>query len=206
MPNHCQNRIEITLPSEVAQLLVEHLKKTDTKAPLCSFFKPMPPYLLAVDGFKDGWYEWASREWDTKWGDYDGTVVSVVPATDPIKVRVISNGPDGERQEARRYNNLYTVTYTFMSAWNPPIAVVSFIASLGYGVYFSYYEAGMGFGGRTPYPENGSRTQKTAVEVGGTIDLEEFVVEGSTVMKGCCPWSLEALEEWCEEEGFSHGF
>ena len=192
MPNHCQNRIEITLPSEVAQLLVEHLKKTDTKAPLCSFFKPMPPYLLAVGGFKDGWYEWASREWDTKWGDYDGTVVSVVPAV---------SFPDGAPA-----TGLSTVTYTFMSAWNPPIAVVSFIASLGYGVYFSYYEAGMGFGGHTPHPENGLRTQKTAVEVGGTIDLEEFVVEGSTVMKGCCPWSLEALEEWCEEEGFSHGF
>jgi len=158
-------------------------------APLCNFFKPMPQYLKAYTGVEDwGWYAWANREWDTKWGDYDGSWTTTAPS---------ELDPKGNSETGFET----TITYVFNSAWNPPIAVIAYIVSLGYKVHFSYYEGGMGFGGCTP-PE-GVQYSSPSYDARNNLvirpfDLEEFRKDRAE--------DAEFWNGWVESQGFNHAF
>jgi hypothetical protein len=181
----------------MAKLLVETLERDKNEriegrhtvgSPLCNFFKPMPLYLKAYIGHEDwGWYTWAAREWDTKWGDYDGNW-STAPSPS-------IGDPKGE-SETR-------VSYYFRSAWNPPIAVVAYIVSLGYEVHFSYYEGGMGFGGYTP--PDGVKYSAPSYDADHNLviqplHLEEFDLSNQGSETDGEWW------DWLERQGFHHAF
>lgn len=80
--------------------------------------------LLAQHGYHN-WYDWAQANWGTKWDvtqKYNG---------DPV---VTDDG--------------LSVSISFDSAWNPPLAFYDKMEGLGFGVLAFYHEPGMAFCGR----------------------------------------------------------
>lgn len=84
---------------------------------------------IAKYGYKD-WYDWNCAVWGTKWGDSD---------TDAS------------------FTNDKEVTFTFQSAWSPPINGLSRIAKMFPNLRFflMYEELGMGFFGTTEFMPDG---------------------------------------------------
>lgn len=172
MPNHCQNLIRITAKAVEQPALLgerefdgawwkvfeESVASGNTNAPLCSLFKPMPAFVRCTGE----WYEWACEHWGTKWGDYDGEIVSI--DVDPN-------------------TNLVTVVYRFLSAWGPPTALVGSISEVVSSVTLHYYEAGMGFGGTMRFVDGPHGRLVEDTELDGSSDdckkqMEELCADG----------------------------
>lgn len=125
----------------------------------------------AVDAFKQGkllnefvplpeteeenWYDWHVSNWGTKWDvggdDYGDPVVD----------------PSGK-----------SVTFSFDSAWAPPVVWYATMQDLGFGVEAMYYEPGMAFAGK--YDDNGD-------------DYYEFSNMHSTEVRDSLPNDLDEM-------------
>ena len=71
----------------------------------------------------DAWYDWAVNNWGTKWD------------------------VGGEDYEPEVSNNGHSVTFSFDSAWSPPLTAYESMMDLGFEVEGMYYEPGMAFAG-----------------------------------------------------------
>lgn len=138
MPNWCENTVSIFGSKEVLESVMEFVKPNasnmavlDEAEPsamsLQSIF-PMDTELLNGDAFTSdstGWYDWRVENWGTKWD---------------IKA---------EASELHSYQGVYSVDYTFDSAWAPPTEVFVKLSKTfpEIVIHLSYDEPGMDFSG-----------------------------------------------------------
>ena len=132
MPNWCNNTVTIQHndPAKIAALS-EAIQNGD----FCKFVKPIPEALkdttapnsdanakalIEEYGYSD-WYDYCVNEWGTKWDVSDEGGLDI----------------DGD-----------TITFSFDSAWAPPIGIYEQLAADGYEVDAMYHEPGMCFVGR----------------------------------------------------------
>ena len=96
---------------------------------------------LLLYGAKD-WYDWAVKNWGTKWNTSDTRIVSDMSS--PMM--------PGHR----------TVKITFNTAWSPPVLVYKQLAKLfpNTNIYASYDESGVGFSGWEYYKEGELQKQE----------------------------------------------
>jgi hypothetical protein len=98
MPNHCNNRLGITGPTEDIEKFIAFVKnngddKEDNEYNLFESLIPMPKELEGttspskgnadlIDKYGyDNWYDWCNANWGTKWGDYSMNARSIVYET-----------------------------------------------------------------------------------------------------------------------------
>lgn len=139
MPNWCENTVSIFGSKEVLESVIEFVKPNvsnmavlDEAEPsamsLQSIF-PMDTELLNGDAFTSdstGWYDWRVENWGTKWDI------------------------QAEASELHVYqDDVYSVDYTFDSAWAPPTEVFVVLSKTfpEIVIHLSYDEPGMGFSG-----------------------------------------------------------
>ena len=140
MPNHCSNKMTLIGSSEDLKQFVEFSKKGENAFDIEKFI-PMPEELHntsspnrnkenAVEMVKKygamDWYDWAVKNWGTKWGAYNVEV-----NTDCIEDEVL--------------------TYYFRTAWGPfNENVISVMSEKFPGIAFElkFAEMGMGFWGK----------------------------------------------------------
>jgi len=144
-------------------MVLEESVKSGVESPLCELFKPMPRFVRCTGE----WYNWAYNHWGTKWGDYDGVVVSV------------DRGDWG-----------VMVGYRFLTAWNPPLALVNEIAKVASTVTLYYYEAGLGVGGLNRF------------KYGKLVEVTELDPHRSDAEDSY----QHQLEELCSRGGFTNAF
>lgn len=117
MPNYCDNTV--TLKHESKEKIDEAIKAFEEDK-FCSHFIPIPnnPKMFGYNSE----YDFRVGEWGTKWdcGADNGNLV-------------------------RKNDN--QVTFSFSSAWAPPVGLYKVLHELGYSVYAMYFEPGMGFAG-----------------------------------------------------------
>jgi len=138
MPNHCWNKLVIT--GDITRVRKE-LGSTDedeglwkvnfSESGLLDRLFPMPEELKGTESPTDSpnWYDWASENWGTKWGDYDTELLN-------------------------DYDN--TIVFLFQSAWAPPTQGISNVAAQYPEAKFrlTFQEPGMCFKGSCVW-ENG---------------------------------------------------
>jgi hypothetical protein len=158
MPNWCENDLVIKGKPKDLNELVEFVKSSDEN--IFDFDKiiPMPEVLkgvmtgfITIDGKKyenwrkddtgieqeeldrwreeyghDNWYSWSIENWGTKWN-----------ASEPFVATLCDD----------------RITYTFNTAWSPPIPVIAALAEKFPKLKFSlkYYERGCAFKGYAKY-------------------------------------------------------
>lgn len=178
MPNHCMNTLWLTGDVDQINDLIERVnnnKNGDNELQILKTFHPCPVELLETDATygkpKDekhalqllqnkenygatDWYSWCIENWGTKWGDYE------------TYYGVNENG---------------THTYSFTSAWSPPVKGFEYISKMFPDITFIHHfsEEGMGFYGLVTYK-------------GGAILMEE----------SCDYGNLDGYEKACEEDRY----
>lgn len=130
MPNWCYNTATFS-HTDAAQ--VKRLAQAVLDERLFREFAPCPQELLdasadgsvreelvAKYGYSD-WYGWSVNQWGTKW---DISVPHISDDTDPV-----------------------SLTFSFDTAWSPPIAFYEKMQDMGWDIDAEYTEEGMGFVG-----------------------------------------------------------
>lgn len=148
MPNWCENRLQIV--GGPREKILELIRKASGETPFdFENLRPTPPELLE-DG-NDGWYEWRVRNWGTKWNSTDFNF-GTEEYTD---------------NESALLEQFTTGMVYFMTAWSPPIELLSYVAAqypeLSFTLYF--YESGMCFAGMYRW-EGGSLVDAHDYEIG----------------------------------------
>jgi Ferredoxin-like domain in Api92-like protein len=146
MPNWCENTLRIVPVTDAARALLPQIAERFTlenESALSAFqlIHPMPVELEGTvsPGDSPNWYDWRVANWGTKWQE-----------SEPYVVRSLA----GE------------LLVSFQTAWSPPIGIYRRLCELGFAVFATYAEGGMGFAG---YWENGNDTE---------VDLSSLVVMG----------------------------
>lgn len=103
-----------------------HVREEDQPFPKCPSCQGN-----AKDGYNLGGYDWCVKNWGTKWGLYE-----VLATEDYFEGGLIS--------------------YTFLTAWSPPVPVIQAMSKQFPSLQFDldYFECGCGFMGSCEY-ENG---------------------------------------------------
>ena len=141
MPNWCNNNISITGPNSVIDKIEKIVKEDDSKNGLLNFFYPMPAELrdTTADGTEDkamiektgysDWYSWAVDNWGTKWEVCEFFGV--------------------ERQHLNDSLDESTISFSFDSAWSPPIGAYEqfLVDNENCSLVGRYYEGGCDFMG-----------------------------------------------------------
>jgi hypothetical protein len=130
MPNWCYNYATFSHedPAEVTKLKEAVLREDllDTFVPCPQELKDSPadrldkPALISIYGYSS-WYDFNCGEWGTKW---DIATVDIVDDTE-------SN----------------SITFSFDTAWSPPVAFYEKMVEKGWTIDAEYTEEGMGFVG-----------------------------------------------------------
>lgn len=143
MPNWCSNTL--TLTHEDADM-IRRAREAFRAGRLLDEFIPVPAELkdTVAGGFGDAekqaalearneaniaqhgyanWYDFCVSEWGTKWD--------------------VGGGDDSDYSEDADHS----VTFSFDSAWAPPVAAYEKLERLGFAVQGYYYESGMAFAG-----------------------------------------------------------
>lgn len=136
MPNWCENTLRITPKTDAARAMLPALiegfrPQTDRHA--FSVINPTPEELMshaspqrdadqaarfeAAYGARD-WYDWCVKNWGTKWPSDNHHVVK------------------GD-----------TLIAYFATAWSPPIGIYQSLLNLGFDVFATYAECGIGYAG-----------------------------------------------------------
>ena len=142
MPNWCNNNISITGPNSVIDKIEKITKEEDNKNGLLQFFNPMPKELEGttspsssadkpqpmIDGF-DCWYDWRVENWGTKWEVCEFYGV--------------------DRQHLNDSLDELTISFSFSSAWAPPIGAYEKFLENNSNCFLRayYYEGGCDFMG-----------------------------------------------------------
>ena len=128
MPNWCYNSLLIEGDAQKIQELVSEAQKGDD-ARFFQMIKPMPRELEGTTAPTDkpNWYDWCLTEWDTKW--------------DACNINVVDSGQG-------------FASFSFDTAWSPPIGVYEALNDQGFSVTAEYEEPGMGFAGEYRDGEN----------------------------------------------------
>jgi len=156
MPNHCETDINISGPKAILNEIVKKYfnengeLNCDAVIPYPSEYKELDEIAKAwdiqnrdnpdadlskkpADGFNQGGYEWCCENWGTKWGTYEGQEI----------IKGVSS-----------------ISFSFCSAWSPPIPVVNKLAQMYPQVCFKMksYDGGGGYKWELVY-ENGEITK-----------------------------------------------
>lgn len=178
MPNWCSNTLTLT-HEDAGQLI--RARNAFVQGNLMQEFLPCPQELLnevapnttnprdmaAKYGATD-WYSWCVNNWGTKWDVGDKDI-----STDDLPIEAGS------------------ITFSFDSAWSPPIAFYNHLQDLGFHVDAFYYEPGMSFCGR--YLDG----DDDCYEISGNAEwVQENIPEDIDQMFGIA----ESMMEWEPEE------
>lgn len=166
MPNHCESDLYISGPVDKIKEFVEFAKGKDPNfdegAELSAHsFIPYPKKYLDLDiaaeewmknnnndwfhrpkdGFGSGGYDWCCDKWGTKWNFYS------------LKHK------GGWKDLDKRKKGKGEISYTFQTAWSPPIPVIKAMAKRFPELTFDirYFERGQTFSGQIVF-ENGKKT------------------------------------------------
>jgi len=182
MPNWCDNRATFTHedPEQITRLI-----NAAKAGKLLNEFLPMPPELLEEAPIGDdyeakrdaivarnvqefgypSWYEWSIDNWGTKWD------ISEVPE------EMFELNNDGK-----------TVTFSFDTAWSPPLEWYDNIS--GFDIVAYYYESGGGFCGKWS-----SENCDEQYEIGDDIsDVKERIPSDILDSMGI----IDDMEAWLE--------
>lgn len=133
MPNWCCNTLQIVAKTDEAKALLPQIRgrfeanRSDEGPSAFQLIHPMPSELenTRAPGDEPNWYDWRIENWGTKWPE---TCVDM-----------------------GKSDGALLVVY-FQTAWAPPIGVYSKLVSLGFEVFATYAEQGVGYAG---YWDNG---------------------------------------------------
>lgn len=164
MPNWCDNTLRIRGKKDDLQAFKKRLEEAKTeKTGICLFstFRPMPKEYQTVTspnkneklakeltekyGAAD-WYEWANKNWGTKWGSCEAYWVIDEPS-----------GTD--------YDEMYDLEISYQTAWSPGDDCLEDIFQQldNLSFFLTYSEPGMGFEG-TLFVRNGNTEYKECRE------------------------------------------
>lgn len=127
MPNWCENILTVSGPTYYVDRFVKKAKGEDNGRE-----KDHEDSDLSLDALmplpadkKDDWYDWRITNWGTKWD---------------VNAKIVEEIVKGDQK---------LVTYSFDSAWSPPVDLISSIVDDFVNLHFrlAYAEGGMGFVG-----------------------------------------------------------
>lgn len=174
MPNRCENRLTIWhKDADVLDNLMAQVR-ADDNGDLFKYIKPMPDNTFrGALGNKEreecerkgipNWYDWSIDNWGTKW--------------DACQMDW-SHGDDGN------------VTFTFNTAWSPPIPVYEALMEQGFDVEAYYVEYGCAFAGEWHY----SSEDEQYLDASYNLDEEQVSPDLDEVFD-----ITRQLQEWAEE-------
>jgi hypothetical protein len=175
MPNHVTNSIIITGPVAdvyALQALLQGETAFDFNRVL-----PMPhilegtqapcrdpelrALLIAETGCAD-WYEWCCHNWGTKWNAYN-----------------VSSSTAAEIEVLARTGAMYTIAYTFDTAWMPPTPVVCRIAELfpSVTIVHDYIDECPNFGGQATYESGVQVSNECSSTLDGIRGISDWLAE-----------------------------
>ena len=177
MPNWCNNSLTIshkdadTFDNLMAQVRADAKSGVDA-INLFNHIKPMPDNIfrgaLGDDERKEceskgipNWYDWCYDNWGTKW---DACHVDFEEYDDSI------------------------VTFSFDTAWSPPIPVYEALADMGFEVQAYYVEFGMMYAGSWHCNADGEVSEEYSDDISESVPQDVDEEFGIT----------EQLEEWAE--------
>jgi len=125
MPNHCNNQLTLASGEDILNVLNPYLKLKGEDIIGYQEYKFDFNKIIPEPEPEVDWYSWRVQNWGTKWDGYDG-----------------------------RFNDDQT-TFTFDTAWSPPLPVIKKLAEItGQTFILGYIEYGMFFCGKyTASPE-----------------------------------------------------
>ena len=173
MPNHCNNRLGITGPTEDIEKFIALVKnngddKDENEYNLFESLIPMPKELEGttspskegnvdlIDKYgHDNWYDWCNSKWGTKWGDYSMHATNIVYETKTNYPHLENGDKDYENGVSVLTGNA-NIHFEYDTAWAPGCdeltqAIVKQFPTLNGYIY--YEEPGMGFAGQLIFAE-----------------------------------------------------
>jgi hypothetical protein len=119
MPNHCNNQLTLASGEDILNVLNPYLKLKGEDIIGYQEYKFDFNKIIPEPEPEVDWYSWRVENWGTKWDGYDG-----------------------------RFNDDQT-TFTFNTAWSPPLPVIKKLAEItGQTFILGYIEEGMFFCGK----------------------------------------------------------
>ena len=172
MPNHCNNRLGITGPTEDIEKFIALVKnngdnKEDDEYNLFESLIPMPKELEGttspskgnvdlIDKYGyDNWYDWCNANWGTKWGDYSLTT-SGISHKKKYAYSTLENGETDYENPVVTLSGESSIHFEYDTAWGPGCdelanGIVNRFPKLS--GFISYEEPGMGFAGQLIFAE-----------------------------------------------------
>lgn len=163
MPNWCNNSLTIShKDADTLDNLMAQIR-ADGDERLFQHIKPMPEELRDTTSPSDSpnWYDWSVDNWGTKW---DACHVDFEEYDDSI------------------------VTFSFDTAWSPPIPVYEALADMGFEVQAYYVEFGMMYAGSWHCNADGEVSEEYSDDISESVPQDVDEEFGIT----------EQLEEWAE--------
>ena len=163
MPNWCNNSLTIShKDADTLDNLMAQIR-ADGDERLFQHIKPMPEELRDTTSPSDSpnWYDWSCDNWGTKW---DACSVDYEEYDDSI------------------------VTFSFDTAWSPPLPVYEALADMGFEVQAYYVEFGMMYAGSWHCNADGEVSEEYSDDISESVPQDVDEEFGIT----------EQLEEWEE--------
>ena len=168
MPNHCNNKLGITGPTEDIEIFIKTVEnngphKENDPYELFKNLIPMPEELEGtttssrqsnvdlIDKYgHDNWYDWCNSKWGTKWGDYSLTTNGITHNKN-YKYSTLENGETDYENPVATLSGESSIHFEYDTAWAPGCdelanAIVNRFPKLS--GFISYEEPGMGFAGQ----------------------------------------------------------
>ena len=162
MPNWCNNSLTIShKDADTLDNLMAQVR-ADGDERLFQHIKPMPEELRDTTSPSDSpnWYDWSVDNWGTKW--------------------------DACSMDYEEYDGI--VTFSFDTAWSPPLPVYEALADMGFEVQAYYVEFGMMYAGSWHCNADGEVSEEYSDDISESVPQdvdEEFDI-------------TTQLEEWAE--------
>ena len=162
MPNWCNNSLTIShKDADTLDNLMAQIR-ADGDERLFQHIKPMPEELRDTTSPSDSpnWYDWSVDNWGTKW--------------------------DACSMDYEEYDGI--VTFSFDTAWSPPLPVYEALADMGFEVQAYYVEFGMMYAGSWHCNADGEVSEEYSDDISESVPQDVDEEFGIT----------EQLEEWEE--------
>jgi hypothetical protein len=162
MPNWCNNSLTIShKDADTLDNLMAQVR-ADGDERLFQHIKPMPEELRDTTSPSDSpnWYDWSVDNWGTKW--------------------------DACSMDYEEYDGI--VTFSFDTAWSPPLPVYEALADMGFEVQAYYVEFGMMYAGSWHCNADGEVSEEYSDDISESVPQDVDEEFGIT----------EQLEEWEE--------